>query len=118
MIHRALARLIIVIHAAYVAFVIFGSLLSLHWPDLIWVHLAAVAWAFATLALDLGCPLTPWEKDLWKLGGVEPYPEGFLQHHILRARFAAEHARRNHAILGVVVLALNAAIYSLILLKR
>lgn len=90
----------------------------MQWPALIWVHVAAVAWAFATLALDFGCPLTPWEKDLWRLGGVEPYPEGFLQHHILRARFAAEHARRNHAILGVLVLALNVAIYSLVLLKR
>jgi hypothetical protein len=117
-IYRALARCVIAIHAAYVAFVVFGSLLVIQWPALIWVHLTAVAWAVATLAFDFGCPLTPWEKDLWKLGGIEPYPEGFLQHHILRARYPVEHARRNHAILGVLVLALNVAIYSLVLLKR
>jgi Protein of Unknown function (DUF2784) len=117
-IHRALARFVIAIHAAYVAFVVFGSLLVIHWPALIWIHLAAVAWAVATLVLDFGCPLTPWEKGLWKLGGIEPYPEGFLQHHILRARYPAEHTRRNHAVLGVLVLALNVAIYSLVLLKR
>lgn len=117
-IHRALARFIVVIHAVYVAFVVFGSLLVLRWPGLVWLHIAAVAWAFGTLALDLGCPLTPWEKSLWRLGGVEPYPEGFLQHHILRARFAPERARMSHAVLGVLVLVLNAAIYSLVLVKR
>lgn len=112
MIHRLLARLILAAHVAYVAFVLFGSFLVFRWPSMVYLHLAAVAWAFATLAFDLGCPLTPWEKTLLKRGGVEPYPEGFLQHHILRTRWAAEHSRRNHTIAGLVVVALNAAVYS------
>ncbi|SRR6266545_2362392 len=112
MIHRLLARLVLLSHIAYVAFVIFGSLLVFRWPGIAYLHLAAVAWAFATLAFDLGCSLTPWEKAAWRRGGIEPYPEGFLQHHILRTRFAAEHSRRNHTILGVLVLLVNAAVYS------
>ena len=118
MIHRALARLMVLAHSAYVAFVVFGSLLVLRWPSLMWVHVAAVLWAAATLAFDLGCPLTPWEKTQWKLGGVEPYPEGFLQHHVLRSRFVAEHSRASHAVAGVLVLALNLVVYSLVVLKR
>ncbi len=117
-IHRALARFMVAVHSAYVAFVVLGSLLVLRWPGLIWLHVAAVVWASATLALDLGCLLTPWEKSLWRLGGVEPYPEGFLQHHVLRARFVAEHPRMSHTVVGIVVLALNVAIYSVILLRR
>ena len=105
MIHRLLARLILAVHVAYVAFVLFGSFLVFRWP-------AMVVWAFATLAFDLGCPLTPWEKTLLRRGGIEPYPEGFLQHHILRTSFAPEDSRRNHTIVGLVVLALNAAVYS------
>ena len=108
-----LARFIVAIHAAFVVFVVFGSLLVLRWPGLIWLHMAAVVWAFATLTLDLGCFLTPWEKSLWRLGGVEPYSEGFLQHHILRARYPAEHSRMSHVVLGLLVLALNVAIYVL-----
>ncbi len=118
MIHRALARLIVLAHSVYVAFVVFGSLLVLRWPSLMFVHVAAVLWAAATLAFDLGCPLTPWEKTQWRLGGIEPYPEGFLQHHVLRTRFAAEHSRAIHAIAGLLVLALNVAFYSLVVLKR
>jgi hypothetical protein len=118
MIHRALARLIVLAHSAYVAFVVFGSLLVLRWPSLMWVQVAAAFWAAATLAFDLGCPLTPWEKTQWRLGGIEPYPEGFLQHHVFRTRFAAEHSRASHAIAGLLVLALNVAFYSLIVLKH
>jgi hypothetical protein len=113
-----LARLMVTGHAAYVAFVVFGGLLVLRWPGLIWAHLAAVAWAFLTLVFDLGCPVTPWEKAFWKRGAVEPYPEGFLQHHILRTRFAAEHSRRNHTIIGVLVLVINLVVYSIVLLRR
>lgn len=116
--HRALARLIVLAHSAYAAFVMFGSLLVLRWPSLIWVHGAAVVWAAATLAFDLPCPLTPWEKTQWRLGGVEPYPEGFVQHHVLRTRFAAKHTRASHAIAGLLLLLLNVAFYSLLVLRR
>ena len=111
MIHRFLARLVLTAHLTYVAFVIFGSLLVFRWPGLAYLHIAAVVWAFATLAFDLGCPLTPWEKASWRRAGIEPYPEGFLQHHILRTRFAPEQSRRNHTILGLLVLAINGAVY-------
>lgn len=112
MIHRLLARLVLTVHVAYVAFVLFGSFLVFRWPEMVYFHLAAVVWAFATLTFDLGCPLTPWEKALLRRGGLDPYPEGFLQHHILRTRFAPEDSRRNHMIAGLVALALNAMVYS------
>ena len=98
---------------AYVVFVVLGSVLVLVWPGLLWIHLLAVVWAGLTLMFDLGCPLTPWEKQFWVRGGVEPYEEGFLQHHVLRLRFAPGTERRNHAILGAAAIALNAIIYSI-----
>ena len=113
-----LARLVIALHMGYVVFVILGSSLVLRWPMVIWVHAAAVVWAFLTLAFDMGCPLTPWEKALWKRGGVEPYPEGFVQHHILRTRFAEEHSRIIHIGLGTLALILNLAVYAIYLMRR
>ena len=118
MIDRMLARLVAAVHTGYVVFVVLGSLVGLRWPTLIWLHAAAVAWAFVTLVFDTGCPLTPWEKALWKRGGVEPYEEGFVQHHILRTRFAAEHSRAMHVVLGLTVLALNAVVYAIFFLRR
>lgn len=112
-----LARAVATVHVGYVVFVVLGSLLVLAWPSLMWVHVAAVAWAAATMIFNLGCPLTPWEKTFWKRGGREPYEEGFLQHHVLRTRFDPDHSRRNHMLLGVLVLTLNAIVY-LVVLRR
>ena len=114
---RILARAVATVHVGYVVFVVLGSLLVLAWPSLMWVHVAAVAWAAATMIFNLGCPLTPWEKTFWKRGGREPYEEGFLQHHVLRTRFDPDHSRRNHMLLGVLVLTLNAIVY-LVVLRR
>ncbi|MEO5580643.1 MAG: DUF2784 domain-containing protein [Gemmatimonadaceae bacterium] len=108
-----IARGIAGVHIAYSLFVIAGSLLVLAWPDLIWIHLAAIAWAVATMLFDLGCPLTPWEKQAWRRGGRVPYEEGFLQHHILRHRFDPANSRRNHAMLGVGAVLVNALVYAM-----
>lgn len=112
---RILARAVAGLHVAYTLFVVLGVLLVLQWPRLMLVHLAAVAWAGLTLLFDLGCPLTPWEKTLWIRGGVEPYPEGFLQHHVLRTRFDASHEKRNHMILGGAAIVFNAIVYFIVL---
>ena len=115
MIWRSLARLTAAAHTAYVAFVVLGSVLVLIWPRLLWIHIAAVIWAGLTLMFDLGCPLTPWEKLFWRKGGVEPYEEGFLQHHVLRFRFKPGNERRNHALLGAAAVVFNAVVYSFVL---
>lgn len=111
---RMLARAVATVHTGYVVFVVMGSLLVLVWPSLLWVHIIAVVWAAATMFFDLGCPLTPWEKRFWRRGGVEPYEEGFLQHHVLRTRFDPAKARRNHSMLGALVLALNIVVYLIV----
>ncbi len=114
---RNLARFIATMHIAYVVFVVLGALLVVVWPSLMWVHLTAVVWAFATMVFDLGCPLTPWEKRAWIRGGRVPYEEGFLQHHILRTRFNPDKARRNHSLLGLFVVVLNLVVYYFVLLR-
>ena len=118
MMDRMLARLVVAAHAGYAVFVVLGSLLVLRWPALIWVHAAAVIWAFLTLVFDMGCPLTPWEKTLWKRGGVEPYPEGFVHHHFLKVPLAAEHSRIVHIGLGTLVLILNVVVYTIFFMRR
>jgi hypothetical protein len=108
---RLLARTVAGAHLAYAAFVMFGSLVVLAWPRLIWLHLFAVFWSAATLIFDLGCPMTPWEKQLWMKGGASPYEEGFVQHYILRPFSNPVHERRNHVIAGTLIVVVNAIVY-------
>jgi hypothetical protein len=114
---RLLARTIAAAHIAFVLFVLLGSILVLHWPHLLWLHLLAVTWAGLTLIFDLGCPLTPWEKQCWRSGGVTPYEEGFLQHHLLKTRFDPANEQRNHIMLGLFAIALNVVIYTLVFVR-
>ncbi len=118
MMYRTLARAVAALHLTFVLFVVLGSLLVLRWPALLWIHLLGVVWAAATLAFDLGCPLTPWEKALWRRGDREPYAEGFLQHYVMRSFVSAEHSRRNHVVLGVGVLVLNVVVYFVVFTSR
>jgi hypothetical protein len=112
---RILAGILAAFHVAYVVFVLFGALLVLVWPLAIWIHLASVAWAAGTMLGNLGCPVTTWEKDALRRSGQDPYAEGFLQHHVLRRTFSPGNERRNHVVLGLGAIALNAAIYAAVL---
>jgi Protein of Unknown function (DUF2784) len=112
MLFRALARLFALLHTVFAIFVAAGGLLTLRHPRAAWVHLAAVTWAVLTMTTDLGCVLTSWEKSLWRRGGREPYPEGFIEHHLLRRRLPVDSAHRYHVALGAVALVVNAMIYA------
>ena len=112
MIFRALARVFALLHVAFAIFVVFGALLVVHWPGLMWVHLLAILWAAATLSLDLGCPLTAWEKSCSRRGGVEPYPEGFVAHYIALAGFAESKSHVFHIVLGACAIVLNVIVYA------
>jgi hypothetical protein len=117
-IYRALARAAASVHVLYVFFVVLGSALVLRWPSLLWVHVLAVLWAVVTMTTDLGCALTSWEKSLWRRGGREPYPEGFLVHYVLRMEASNEDTHRYHVALGVGVLVLNVVVYAFTGLRR
>lgn len=117
MLARALARLFALLHTAFAIFVACGGLLVLRHPHLAWLHLAAVAWAVLTMTTDLGCILTSWEKSLWRRGGREPYPEGFIEHYLFRRRLPVESAHRYHVGLGGAVVLLNVMIYAVLLVR-
>lgn len=104
------------IHLAFVAFVTVGVFVVRGSLPLTIFHILCVTWAVGTMAFDWGCPLTPWEKDLWRRGGREPYETGFLRRYVLRRapRDAAEN-RRTHVRLGAWIAALNVVLYLIFL---
>src|SRR3712207_8017774 len=59
-----------------------GSLLALHWPRVLWLHVP-VALAILVLYLtNSACPLTTWELDLREGAGQPRYRGGFLGHYV------------------------------------
>ncbi len=87
-IYRLLADIIVVIHAAYVGFVVLGLLAILLGILFRWewirnfyfrlIHLIMIGVVAAESLLGIVCPLTVWENQLRRLGGGDPHPEGFI----------------------------------------
>ena len=85
---RILADLIVIFHAAYVAFVVFGLLAILagivfrwSWVRNIWfrvIHLTMIAIVVGEALAGVPCPLTIWEKQYRTQSGQANYPGDFL----------------------------------------
>lgn len=111
MTYRLLADLVLLLHAAFVAFVMLGGLLSLRWPRAAWLHLPLVAWGAGIEFLGGICPLTPLENHWRHLAGGQGYTGGFVEHYVVAALYPDGLTRNVQFALGLLVLAVNAAIY-------
>jgi hypothetical protein len=112
MAYRLLADLVLVLHAAFVAFVVLGALLVLRWPRLAWVHVPVATWGAGIEFLGGICPLTPLENHWRLLAGGQGYTGGFVEHYVMPCLYPDGLTRRVQLTLGVIVLAVNVAIYA------
>jgi hypothetical protein len=118
MILGLLADAVVVLHLAFVVFVLFGGLLALRWPRAAWLHVPAAAWGAIVELAGLPCPLTPLENVLRARAGEVAYGESFVEHWLLPVLYPAELSRELQWLLGGLVIALNAGVYALILRRR
>ena len=109
--YRWLADLVLLLHLAFVLFVVTGGLLVLRRPRLAWIHLPAVIWGATIEFAGWICPLTPLEVALREAGGGVGYEGGFIEHYITALLYPSGLSRPIQVGLGVVVLALNACVY-------
>jgi uncharacterized membrane protein YhhN len=58
------ADVLVVLHFAFVLFVVFGGLLALRWPKVAYVHLPVAIYGALIELVGWVCPLTPLEKRL------------------------------------------------------
>lgn len=77
----SLAVTVLIVHALFIVWVVFGVLLTRSRPFLRWLHIASLLWGIFTELL-LPCPLTLLENWLELKAGVEPYQGGFLLHYL------------------------------------
>ena len=111
MLYGVLADLVVIIHLAFVVFVLFGGLLVLRWRRARWLHLPAFVWGAAVEFGGWICPLTPLETWLRMQGGESGYSSDFIEHYILPLLYPADLTREIQIVLGTVVLVVNIAIY-------
>ncbi len=78
-----LADAVVLLHVAYIVYVLFGAVLVRRWPRTAWPHLAAVLWGVSIAAAHRVCPLTPLENALRVRAGQQGYAGGFIEHYVL-----------------------------------
>ena len=108
---RVLADVTVVLHLAFVLFVVFGGLLVLRRPRLAWVHLPAAAWGAWVELAGWVCPLTPLENWLREPSGEPVYTSGFIERYLVPALYPSSLSREFQWVLGGLVVLINAAVY-------
>src|SRR5437764_2254784 len=80
--YSRLASFVLVLHALFILWVVFGAFLAWSRPVLRWLHIASLVWGILTEALYWPCPLTFAENALEQRAGIQPYQCGFLLHYL------------------------------------
>jgi hypothetical protein len=110
--YRLLADLVLVLHAAFVVFVVLGALLVLRWPRIAWVHVPVALWGAGIEFVGGICPLTPLENHWRRLAGELGYPGGFVEHYVVSALYPDGLTRTVQIVLGALVVVVNVTIYA------
>ena len=115
MLYRALADLTVLVHFAFVLFVVGGAFLVLRWRCLAWVNIPAAIWGALIEFAGWVCPLTPLENRFRVLGGSTGYRGGFVEHYIIPVLYPRGLTREIQILLGMIVIVINIVIYGWLL---
>lgn len=109
--YRMGSDLVLLLHLAFVLFVVAGGLLVAKWPRLAWLHLPSAAWGALVEFTGWICPLTPLENSLRAMAGTATYDRDFIEQYILPLLYPVELTRHVQLVLGAVVVGVNLVAY-------
>lgn len=110
--YRILADIVVVLHAAFVLFVLFGGVAVLRWHRLARFHLPAALWG---ALIELGgwiCPLTYLENHFRLTAGGAGYDVTFIERYLEPLLYPLGLTRHTQLLFGVLALLLNLAVYA------
>ena len=105
------ADLVMLVHFAFVIFVVLGGVAVWRWPRVACLHAPAFAWGFTVTAMGWICPLTPLEQELRLAAGEPGLSAGFIAHYIEPLLYPDGLSYPSKMLVVVFLLILNAALY-------
>lgn len=114
----AAADAVVLVHLAFIGFVVLGGLLVVRWNALAWLHLPAVAWGAWIEFTSSICPLKPLENHLRRLAGEAAYTGGFIERYVVPLIYPPGLTPGTQWWLGAAVIGINAAVYAWVLTAR
>lgn len=107
-----IADALVLLHLAFIAFVVLGGIAVAFRPPLALLHLPALAWGAWVEFSGAICPLTPLENAWRARAGEAGYAGGFVEHYVVALVYPAGLTPAIQVGLGIAVLAINAAVYA------
>ncbi|MFZ5470273.1 MAG: DUF2784 domain-containing protein [Myxococcota bacterium] len=118
MFYRLAADAVVVLHLAFIVFIVAGGFLTWRWPRLAFIHLPLAVWGVAVQWMGWVCPLTPLENVLRRAAGESGYTEGFVEHYIIPLVYSPGLTHGLQWAMGAVVLLANAVAYVGLVVRR
>ena len=113
MVYRLLTDLTVVVHFAFLVFVIAGGFWARRHRWVIMPHLLAAAWGvYVEATPGLICPLTPLENALALRAGEAGYQGSFIEHYLVPLIYPESLTPKAQWGLAALVVVVNVAVYA------
>ena len=117
--YRALTEVTIIVHLAFIVFVVAGGIVARRRWWLTIAHLVALSWAvFAELSPGIVCPLTTFENFFAVRAGITSYSGDFVAHYLVPVIYQEGLPMYWQYLLTVLVIGFNVFIYASLLWRR
>ncbi|WP_026117565.1 DUF2784 domain-containing protein [Nocardiopsis alkaliphila] len=92
MIYRVIGEGAMILHMAFLIYLVIGGYIAWRWPVLFWPHLACALYSLGITVIGWACPLTHvenWGREQAGQAGLPP--AGFIDHYLTGVIYPAEH---------------------------
>ncbi|MEV6306584.1 DUF2784 domain-containing protein [Actinoplanes sp. NPDC051861] len=101
--YRVLADATMLLHFAFLVWVVIGGFVAWRWPWAIWPHLLAAVWGLSTVVFRLNCPLTWVEDHARQAAGDAGLSRGFIDTYLTGIIYPERFAALAQALVAVAV---------------
>ena len=111
------ANLTLIVHFAFILFVVFGALLFFVATKIIFIHFPALIWGSYIELTNSICPLTYLENWFLHKANLTTYSEGFIQNYLVPIVYPVSLTKHLQIFLGIGLIVINIVIYAFIFSK-
>ena len=111
------ADLTLIVHFAFIIFVVFGGILFLISTKIIYVHVPALIWGIYIELTHSVCPLTYLENWFLQKANLTTYSEGFIQNYLVPIVYPKNLTEDLQTYSAIALIVANMIMYGLIISK-
>ena len=111
------ANLTLIVHFAFIIFVVFGALLFIVSTKIIYLHIPALIWGIYIELVHSVCPLTYLENWFLQKTNLTTYSEGFIRNYLVPIVYPKNLTEDLQTYSAIALIVANMIMYGLIISK-